>query len=196
MAHYGSKAYSLFRWNHISVFERPFVKRFALCYQTVFCLSSVLTLVYCGQSVRWLKNKLGTEVGLGPGHSVLDGDPAPSPKKGNNPQFSVHVCCGQMAGWMKVTLGTEVDLGPGRIVLDRDPAPPAKWAQQPALFGPCLLWPRIPISATAELLFYSSWQRLTILYNPCQMHVPNWSSLFWQPMPSKMQNLLENFCTK
>jgi len=53
---------------------------------------------------------------------------------------------------MKTPLGTEVDLGPGHIVLDGDPVPPAKGAQQPPLFGPCLLWPRSPISATAELL--------------------------------------------
>ena len=54
---------------------------------------------------------------------------------------------------MKTPLGTEVDLGPGHIVLDGDPAPPAKGAQQPPLFDPCLLWPRSPTSATAELLF-------------------------------------------
>ena len=57
-----------------------------------------------------------------------------------------------MAGWMKTPLGTEVDLGPGHIILDGVPAP-AKGAQQPPLFGPCLLWPRSPISATAELLY-------------------------------------------
>jgi len=28
---------------------------------------------------------LGMEVGLGPGHIVLDGDPAPSPKRGESP---------------------------------------------------------------------------------------------------------------
>jgi len=54
---------------------------------------------------------------------------------------------------MKTRLGVEADLGPGHIVLDGDPAPPAKMAQQPPLFGPCLLWPRSPISATAELLY-------------------------------------------
>ena len=41
------------------------------------CLS--VTLVYCGQTVGWIKMKLYTEVGLSPGHIVLDGDPAPLP---------------------------------------------------------------------------------------------------------------------
>jgi len=56
-----------------------------------------------------------------------------------------------MAGWMKTPLGTEVDLDPGHIVLDGVPAP-AKGTLQAPLFGSCLLWPRSPISATAELL--------------------------------------------
>jgi len=55
------------------------------CYQTAVCRSVQsclsVTLVYCGQTVRWIKMKLGTEVGLGPGHIVLDRDPAPSPQK-------------------------------------------------------------------------------------------------------------------
>jgi len=39
-----------------------------------------------------------------------------------------------------MSLGMEVGLGPGHIVLDGDAAPPArKGAQQPPLFGPCLL---------------------------------------------------------
>jgi len=39
-------------------------------------------------------------------------------------------------------VGTEVDQGPapGHIVLDGDPAVPANGAQQPLLFGACLLW--------------------------------------------------------
>jgi len=76
------------------------------------------------------------------------------PQKKGTPstiQFLAHVHCGQMAGWMKTRLCTEVDICPGHIVLDGVPAP-AKGAQQPPIFGPCLLWPRSPISATAELL--------------------------------------------
>jgi len=38
--------------------------------------------VYCGQTAGWIKVALGMEVGLGPGHIVLDGNPAPLPKKG------------------------------------------------------------------------------------------------------------------
>ena len=32
--------------------------------------------VYCGQTAGWIKVALGMEVGLGPGHIVLDGDTA------------------------------------------------------------------------------------------------------------------------
>jgi len=96
---------------------------------------------------------LGTEVGLGLCDIVFDVDPA-TPRKRAHPPHPIFgdVYCGQMAGWMKTPLGTEVELGPGHIVLDRVPAP-VKGAQQPPLFGPCLLWPWSPISATAELLF-------------------------------------------
>ena len=65
------------------------------------------------------------KVGLGPGHIVLDGNPArPIPRRGTAAsQFSVLVYCGQTAGWTKMPLGTEVGLGPGDIVLGGDPAP-------------------------------------------------------------------------
>jgi len=91
------------------VFGRPFVKLFALCHQTVVCLSGPVcpvclsvTLVYCGQTVGWIRMKLGMQVGLGRGHMVLDRDPAPPPKKGVEPHFSAHVCCDQMAAWIKM----------------------------------------------------------------------------------------------
>jgi len=59
-------------------------------------------------------------------------------------------------GWIDVdATWYEVDLGAGHIVLDRVPA---IWERGtvafPPLFGACLLWPRSPISATAELLFF------------------------------------------
>jgi len=47
------------------------------------CLSVLsVTLTYCGQMVGWIKMKRGMQVGLGPGHIVLHGDPAPPPPKG------------------------------------------------------------------------------------------------------------------
>jgi len=69
--------------------------------------------------------KLGMQVGLGAGHIVLDGDPAPPPPKGHTPQFSAHICCGQMAVWIKMSLGMELGLDPGDFVLDGDPVAPS-----------------------------------------------------------------------
>ena len=46
----------------------------------IVCLSLLsVMLVCCGQSVVRTKMKLGMQVGLGPGHIVLDGDPAELP---------------------------------------------------------------------------------------------------------------------
>ena len=64
---------------------------------------------------EWINMPLGTEVGLGPGHIVLDGEPAPPSQRG-----TAHVCCSQKAVWINMPLGTEVGLGPGDIVLDGD----------------------------------------------------------------------------
>jgi len=98
----------------------------------------------------------GTEVGLGPDHIVLDGDPAfppqkgsgarsqfsaplccgqtpgpaPSPKGARIPQFSAHLLC-QMAAWIKIPLGTEVGLGLRNTVLDGDRAPLPKRSTVP-----------------------------------------------------------------
>jgi len=72
------------------------------------------------------------QVGLGPGHNVLGGDPAPLPKGAQSPQFSAHICCGQMVACVKMSLGMELGLGPGDFVLNGDPAPPPKqWAEHP-----------------------------------------------------------------
>jgi len=54
------------------------------------CLS--VSLVYCDQTVGRIRMKLGMQVGLGPGHIVLGGDPALPPPKGHSPQFSAHIC--------------------------------------------------------------------------------------------------------
>jgi len=79
------------------IFGRPFVKRFALCYQAVVCFSLMsvclscpvlsVTLVYCGQTAGWIKMKIGVQVGLGPGHILLDVDPASLLQRGTAPNF-------------------------------------------------------------------------------------------------------------
>ena len=76
---------------------------------SVRCLSVALTLVHCGQTVVWIKTKLGKQVGLGPGHIVLDGNPAPPPPKWHSPQFSVHICCSQTAAWINVNMTLQWD---------------------------------------------------------------------------------------
>ena len=53
---------------------------------------------------------------------------------------------------MKTPLDTEVDLRAGHIVLDGFSALRERGTAPLPLLGPCLLWPRSPISATAELL--------------------------------------------
>jgi len=83
--------------------------------------------------------KLGKEVGLGPGHTVLDGDPAPLPKghpcpalptfeRGTTAPNSRPMSVGQTAGLIKIPVGTPRPIGD--IVLDRDAAPPNGGAAQ------------------------------------------------------------------
>jgi len=83
----------------MQAFGRPFVKRFALCYRTVACLSC---LPVCDVGVLspkdvWIKMKLGMQVGLGPGHNALDG--VQLPKKGAEPPIFVP-CLLKSNGWM------------------------------------------------------------------------------------------------
>jgi len=106
-------------------------------------MSSVVTRVYCGQTVGRIKVKLGMQVGLGPGHIVLDGNPAPPPPKGHSPpQFSAHICCSQMAPWIKMSLGMEQGLGLEGLCVRCGPRSPlSKGGQSTQIFGPCLLWP-------------------------------------------------------
>jgi len=84
---------------------------------------------------------LGTKVGLSPDHFVLDGDPAPPPKKGSPAQFSAHFYCGQTTGCVSATWYGGIGLSPGDFVLDEDPAPSPKRGSPLQIFSPCLLWP-------------------------------------------------------
>ena len=93
----------------LTVFGRPFVKWFALCYRTIAC---PVCLSVCNVGVLWP-------------NGFMD----------------------QGATWY----GDRSRPRPQRVRWGPSSAP--KESQQPPLFGPCLLWPWSPISATVELLY-------------------------------------------
>jgi len=74
------------------------------CLSCLSCLSvQSVTLVYCGQTVEWIKMKLGMRVGIDPGHIVLDGDPAPPPPKGQGRGLPGSAC--QVSSWSVQPIG-------------------------------------------------------------------------------------------
>jgi len=82
------------------------------------CLSVLsVMLVYCGQTIGQIKMKLGMQVGLSPGHTVLDGDTA---------------------------VPTEMGTAAPHIQNLWAQALPASFLLRPSVHimrGPCLLWP-------------------------------------------------------
>ena len=134
-------------------FGRLFVKRFALCYRTHRCPVSLTVLSVCNVGVlwpKWLKMKLGMEVGLGPGDIALDGDPAPPTKGGRNSSPHVGPCIwpnslmDQDASWYKDMPGPWLH-----------PAPPERGtaASSPSFRPMSIVAKRSPISATPEHLY-------------------------------------------
>jgi len=84
--------------NGDAIFGRLFVKRFALCYRTAVmsvCLSVCLSvyLSVCDVRALWPSGRMDQDetwhagIGLGPGHTVLDGDSAHPLPKGHTPNF-------------------------------------------------------------------------------------------------------------
>jgi len=70
-------------WANVFKTVRPM-----LSVRCLSCLSVMsVTFVHCGQMVGRIKMKLGMHVGLGAGHTVLHGDPAPPPQRGIAPNF-------------------------------------------------------------------------------------------------------------
>ena len=71
----------------------------------------------------WIKMSVGIEVGLGPGDFVLDGDPAPLPKRGAEPAPQIFgPCLLRPNGWMdEASTWHGGNLSPGDFVLDGDP---------------------------------------------------------------------------
>jgi len=62
------------------------------------CLS--VTFVHCGQTVGRINIKLGMQVGLSPGHIVLDEDPAAPPPKGHSPSPNLRPISVMANCWM------------------------------------------------------------------------------------------------
>ena len=66
----------------IAVFGRPLQVTVRPMLWTILLSILSVTLVYCGQTVGWIRMPLDTEEGLGPGDIVLDGHPAPLTERG------------------------------------------------------------------------------------------------------------------
>jgi len=90
---------------------RPSQLLLSSCMLSDRCLSclSVCNILDCGQTVGWIKMKLGMQPGLGPGHI---GPSSPSPNF--RPIYIL----------ANMPLGMEAGLGPGHIVRDGVPAHP------------------------------------------------------------------------
>ena len=67
-------------------------------------VAAVSAHVCCGQTAGWIKMPLGPEVDLGPGHIVLDRDPASlSPRERGTAAPPVpHVGPGAVSKWVSV----------------------------------------------------------------------------------------------
>jgi len=102
----------------------------------------------------WIKMTLGTEVGLGPGDFVLDGDPAPlSPKREQSPP--IFGSCIWPNGWMDQD-GTWHGGGPQSRPHcarwgSRSPSP-QKRGKRPPIFGPFLFVAKWLDASTCHLV--------------------------------------------
>ena len=120
--------------------------RYVMChFILVVCIVTTPRVVPCPKclllSRLWvtLSLPLGMEVGLGPEHIVLDGDPAPLPKKRAEPPIF-----GTFLLWPNGCMDQDATWYGGRPrpmwhVLDGDLAPPPKKGAQPLIFGQCPL---------------------------------------------------------
>jgi len=97
---------------------------------------------YSGQAAGCIKMPLGMEVGLSPRNFLLDGDPAPLPKRRRSPPI-FSPCLLWPNGWMDQD-GTWHGGRPWscpHCARWRHSCPPPKRGQSPPIFGPSLLWP-------------------------------------------------------
>jgi len=113
-------------------FGRPFVKRFALCYRSIVCLSCLVCDVRTLWPNGWTDQDETWHAGRPrPWPHCIRWDPTPPPPKGHSPQFSAHICCGQTAACIKMAVGMEVSVGPDDIVLHGDQLPSPKRGRSP-----------------------------------------------------------------
>ena len=117
--------------DRFSRFGRPFLQPFALCYQTVVCLSVCPVLSYlsvCDVGVLWPNGWTDQDETWLAGrpwlwqHCVRWGPSSPSPKGAQPPNCQPITV---MAKWL------EVGLTPSDVVLDGDPATPSKKGHSP-----------------------------------------------------------------
>ena len=69
-------------WATVCQTVRPMLSVRCLSSLSVLSVCLSVTIVHCGQTVGRIKMKLGMQLGIGPGHIVLDEDPAPPSPRG------------------------------------------------------------------------------------------------------------------
>jgi len=85
---------------------------------------------------------LGVEVDLGRGHIVLDGDPAPPPRKGHRPALTfrpISIVAKRLDGSRCHLVGGRH--WPRRHCVRWGPKSPSPKGTETPIFGPRLLWP-------------------------------------------------------
>ena len=144
--------------NHLLLFERPFVKRFAVCYRTmVWPVLSVLSV--CDVGLLWPNSWMDQDAtwcgGRPRSRPCVRWGPS-SPQKGHSPPPIYSPCLLWPNGWMdQDATWYGGGLGPGDIVSDWVPAPQKRGTAAPTFRSMSIMANRSPVSATAELLFGS-----------------------------------------
>jgi len=107
-----------------------------------------LAYICCRKMAGWIKMPFGREVGLGQSDIVLDGDPAPLPRKRAEPPIFGHTpifgpCLLWPNGWMdQDATWCEGRPRPRSHCVTWGPRlPPPLKGHSPQIFGRCLLWP-------------------------------------------------------
>jgi len=97
--------------------------------------------VYCYQTAGWIKMALGMEVGLSPGHIVVDGEPAPLPQQGGRPRIFGPFLLSPN-GWMQQDATWYGGRSQPRRLCGRwEPSFPSPKGAQPPIFVQCPVWP-------------------------------------------------------